>query len=115
MKLYTHNNLEVIVCTDKFSQVMHKRPSPISNSIHFRDLCKIKLFWHQIYFLYMLQPSEVSYFSLYKCYSMCNPVCMPKIMIMSTLSTGDSFSVSKNSIQSTYISNLQVFIMPRQD
>ena len=95
MKFYTQNNLEVIVCTDMFSQVMHKRPSPISNPIHFRDLCKIKLFWHQIYFLYMLQPSEVSYFSLYKCYSMCNPVCMPKTMIMSSLWTEDLFSVPK--------------------
>jgi hypothetical protein len=85
MKFYIQNNLEVIVCTELLSPNMHLGPFYISNSIHFRDLCKTKLFWHQIYFLYMLQPSEVFYFSLYKCYSMYNPVSMPKIMIMSIL------------------------------
>ena len=115
MKFYAQNNLEVIVCTELLSPNMHLGPFYISNSIHFRDLCKIKLFWHQIYFLYMLQPSEVFYFSLYKCYSMCNPVCMPKIMTMSKLWAEDLFSAPENLIQYTYISKLHVYIMIRQD
>src|SRR5882757_3318615 len=85
LKFYIQNNLEVIVCTELLFPNMHLGPFYISNSIHFRDLYKIKLFCHQIYFLYILQPSEVFYFSLYKCYSMCNSVSMPKIMIVSTL------------------------------
>ena len=115
MKFYTQNNLEVIVCTELLFPNMHLGPFCISNSFHFRDMCKIKLFWHQIYFLYMLQPSEIFYFSLYKYYSMCNPVCMPKIMTMSELWAEELFSVPENLIQYNYILNLQVRLMLRQN
>ena len=52
------------VCTDMFSPVMHKRSCGILNSIHFRDLHKIKLYWPQIYILYILPVSEPFYITL---------------------------------------------------
>jgi hypothetical protein len=115
MKFYTQNSLEVIVCTELLFPNMHLGPFCISNSFHFRDLCKIKLFWHQIYFLYMIPPSEIYYFSLYKYYSMCNPVCMPKIMAMSQLWAEELSSAPKYLIQYTHISNLQIYIVLWQD
>ena len=76
LKFYTENSEEVITCKEMYSPLVHNRPFCISHSIHFRDLCKKKLYYLYIYSDYILQVSEPFFIALCKCYSMCNPVCM---------------------------------------